>query len=79
MTSPPEQNPVNGGRRGLTRVHRTADSITTNRKVAGSSPAERAKERPAIERFLLPVPLAAYDDVDPCNLTLWHDSLVKFF
>ena len=42
MTSPPEQNRVNEGRRGPTRVHRIADPITTNQKAAGSSPAERA-------------------------------------
>jgi hypothetical protein len=32
MTSPPEQNPVNGGRRGPSGVYGTADSITTNRE-----------------------------------------------
>src|SRR5215217_7228605 len=53
MTSPPEQNPMNGGRRGPTRVHRTADPITTNQKVAGSSPAERAPISPANGLFLL--------------------------
>src|SRR3712207_2309964 len=42
MTSPPKQNPVNGGRRGRAGVYGIADPITTNQKVAGSSPAERA-------------------------------------
>jgi hypothetical protein len=42
VTSPPEQNPVNGGRRGRTGVYEIADPITTNQKAAGSSPAERA-------------------------------------
>src|SRR5215211_6013667 len=32
MTSPPNQNPVNGGRKGLTGVYGIADSITTNRE-----------------------------------------------
>src|SRR5215217_2825889 len=45
MTSPPEQNLVNGGRKGLTGVYGIADSTTTNQKVAGSSPAERATQR----------------------------------
>jgi hypothetical protein len=44
MTSPPKQNPVNGGRTGPTGIYETTDPITTNQKVAGSSPAERAKE-----------------------------------
>src|SRR5215216_7717256 len=47
VTSPTEQNPVNGGQRGPTEVYGSADPITTNQKVAGSSPAERAKESPA--------------------------------
>ena len=47
VTSPPEQNPVNGGRRGPTGVYGIADPITTNQKVAGSSPAERAPLFPA--------------------------------
>src|SRR5918995_5300037 len=51
MTSPPEQNPVNGGRRVPTRVHGTADPITTNQKVAGSSPAERATKTLQIAGF----------------------------
>ena len=42
VTSPPEQKPVNGGRRGPREVYGIADPITTNQKVAGSSPAERA-------------------------------------
>jgi hypothetical protein len=44
MTSPPELNPVNGGRTGPTGVYGTADPITTKQKAAGSSPAEHAKE-----------------------------------
>ncbi len=42
VTSPSEQNLVNRGRRGRTGVYGIADPITTNQKVAGSSPAERA-------------------------------------
>jgi hypothetical protein len=42
ITNPPELNPVNGDRRGPTGVYETADPITTNQKVAGSSPAEHA-------------------------------------
>ncbi len=47
MTSPPKQTPVNGGRTGPTGVYGSADPITTNQKVAGSSPAERATKDPA--------------------------------
>src|SRR5918994_757051 len=47
VTSPPEQKPVNGGRRGPMEVYGIADPITTNQKVAGSSPAERATKSPA--------------------------------
>jgi len=32
VTSPPEQNPVNGGLRGPTGIYGTADPITTNRE-----------------------------------------------
>jgi hypothetical protein len=39
-----EQNPVNGDCIGPTGVYETADPITTNQKVAGSSPAEHALE-----------------------------------
>jgi hypothetical protein len=45
-TSSPKQKPVNGGLKGPTGVYGTADPITTNQKVAGSSPAERATEIP---------------------------------
>ena len=50
ITKPPELNPVNGGQRVPMGVYGTTDPITTNQKVAGSSPAERAKEIPAICR-----------------------------
>ena len=47
MTPPPKQNPVNVGLMGPMGVYGTADPITTNQKVAGSSPAERARKTPA--------------------------------
>ena len=47
MTSPPKQKPVNGGLTRSTGVYGTADPITTNQKVAGSRPAERAPKSPA--------------------------------
>jgi hypothetical protein len=50
MTSPTKHNPVNEGRRGPTGVYGIADPITTNQKVAGSSPAERATKIPAKRR-----------------------------
>ena len=53
MTLPPKQNRVNGGRTGSTGVYGTADPITTNQKVAGSSPAERTLEIPAKVDFSL--------------------------
>jgi hypothetical protein len=52
-TKPPELNLVNGDRRGPTGVYETADPITTNQKVAGSSPAERAPNSPANGKFSL--------------------------
>ena len=55
VTSPPEQKPVNGGRRGRTGVYWIADPITTNQKVAGSSPAERATKISANGEFLAKV------------------------
>src|ERR687897_2932919 len=58
MTSPPKQNPVNGGLKGPTRVHGTADPITTNQKAAGSSPAERANITSILQGFVFyPSPL----------------------
>jgi hypothetical protein len=53
MTSSPEQNPVNGGRKGPAGVYETTDPITTNQKAAGSSPAERAPIAPANRGFSL--------------------------
>jgi hypothetical protein len=53
MTSSPEQNPVNGDRKGPAGVYETTDPITTNQKAAGSSPAERAPIAPANGGFLL--------------------------
>ena len=52
LTSSPEQNPVNGDRKGPTGVYGTTDPITTNQKAAGSSPAERAPKNPANERVV---------------------------
>jgi len=54
VTPAPEQNPVKRGRTGPTGIYGAADSITTNQKVAGSSPAERAPKNPSYGGFFLP-------------------------
>ena len=49
LTSPPEQNPLNGGRRGPTGLYGSADSITTNREGRRFESC-RARQRKACNR-----------------------------